>query len=161
MVKVLFVCMGNICRSPTAEAVFRQRVERAGLKKQIKIDSAGTHSYHVGGKPDARAQQAADNRGFDLSRLRARQVRVKDFGEFDYILAMDSDNLGHLQADCPEEYADKVRLFLDYRQNHQEQDVPDPYYGGRKGFEYVLDLVEDAADGLLAEIVVKFGFNIK
>lgn len=155
MVKVLFVCMGNICRSPTAEGVFRCYVEQAGFKKQIIIDSAGTHSYHVGSRPDSRAQEAAAKRGFDLSRLRARQVRVDDFREFDYVLAMDRDNLACLQDDCPAEHIAKLQLFLGYARRYKEKDVPDPYYGGRKGFEYVLDLVEDAAEGLLKHITEK------
>jgi protein-tyrosine phosphatase len=153
--------MGNICRSPTAEGVFRYYVEQAGLKKQIIIDSAGTHSYHVGSKPDSRAQEAAGNRGFDLSRMRARKVSVKDFHEFDYVLAMDRDNLADLHANCPAEHRDKIRLFLDYAINYREKDVPDPYYGGRKGFEYVLDLVQDAATGLLKQITEKYALTKK
>ena len=156
MVKVLFVCMGNICRSPTAEGVFRQRVEQAGLIKQISIDSAGTHSYHVGSRPDARAQKAAEIRGFDLSRLSARRISKNDFLKFDYVLAMDSDNLMDLLSYCPSEMSDKVHLYLDYSKNYAEKDVPDPYYGGKKSFEYVLDLVEDAADGLLSDIIKKY-----
>lgn len=159
MIKVLFVCMGNICRSPTAEGVFRQRVEQAGLQKQIMIDSAGTHSYHVGSKPDARAQEAAGRRSVDLSRLRARKVSAKDFVEFDYILAMDHDNLTDLLTDCPDEYHEKVKLFLDFAVNFPEKDVPDPYYGGRKGFEHVLDLVEDGAEGLLNHIKEKYSYT--
>jgi protein-tyrosine phosphatase len=159
MIKVLFVCMGNICRSPTAEGVFRYQVEQAGFKKQIIIDSAGTHSYHVGSKPDSRAQEAAAKRGFDLSRLRARQVRVDDFREFDYVLAMDRDNLASLQDDCPAEHMAKLQLFLSYARRYKEKDVPDPYYGGRKGFEFVLDLVEDAAEGLLKHITEKHSLH--
>lgn len=155
MIKVLFVCMGNICRSPTAEGVFRHRVEQAGLGDRIVIDSAGTHSYHIGSQPDARAQKAAEKRGFDLSGLRARKVNKRDFEKFDYILAMDGDNLANLQLDCPAEHMHRARLFLEYATHYDEQNVPDPYYGGHKGFEYVLDLIEDAADGLLAEIVNK------
>ena len=160
MVKVLFVCMGNICRSPTAEGVFRDRVEQAGLNKLISVDSAGTHSYHVGSAPDARAQKAAGKRGINLGKLRARKVRLKDFENFDYILAMDNDNLDSLRMDCPPEYIDRLNLFLDFAKHYEERYVPDPYYGGSKGFEYVLDLVEDAADGLLTEISSKYGFKI-
>lgn len=159
MVRVLFVCMGNICRSPTAEGVFRRLVEDAGLTREIKIDSAGTHSYHVGSKPDARAQDAAGKRGFDLSRLRARKVSPKDYREFDYILAMDRNNQADMLADCPDEYREKVQLFLDYAVHYSEKEVPDPYYGGRKGFEFVLDLVEDAARQLLDQIVTKHGLK--
>ncbi len=152
MIKVLFVCMGNICRSPTAEGVFRQRIEQAGLHEKVLVDSAGTHSYHVGCEPDKRSQLAAQARGIDLSQLTARKVRPGDFKEFDYVLAMDRDNLMDLQASCPHEQANKVRLFLDYATRSREKDVPDPYYGGDRGFEYVLDLIEDAAAGLLSHI---------
>ena len=148
--------MGNICRSPTAEGVFRQRVEKAGLQKQISIDSAGTYSYHVGSKPDHRAMEAASKRGIDLSRLRARKVSLNDFQDFDYVLAMDNDNLANLQSECPTDQLNKVQLFLDYATQHSDKEVPDPYYGGRNGFEYVLDLVEDASDGLLAKIINKY-----
>lgn len=152
MIKVLLVCMGNICRSPTAEGVFRQQVEAAGLAKQIHIDSAGTHDYHIGSAPDGRAQAAAAKRGYDLSRLRGRQVGQHDFREFDYILAMDMDNLTRMQAHCPAEHAHKIGLFLEYSKNFLEREVPDPYYGGNAGFEKVLDMVEDAGRGLLAHI---------
>ena len=153
MIKVLFVCMGNICRSPTAEGVFRQHIEQAGLHDRILVDSAGTHSYHVGSEPDERAQAAAQARGIDLSRLTARKVHPDDFEEFDYVLAMDRDNLIDLRASCPQRQTNKVSLFLDYATKFRKKDVPDPYYGGEKGFEYVLDLVEDAAAGLLSRIV--------
>ncbi len=152
MIKVLLVCMGNICRSPTAEGVFRRQVEAAGLAKQIHIDSAGTHDYHVGSAPDGRAQTAAAKRGYDLSRLRGRQVGQPDFRDFDYILAMDMDNLTRMQAQCPAEHAHKIGLFLEYSKNFLEREVPDPYYGGGAGFEKVLDMVEDAGQGLLAHI---------
>ena len=152
MIKVLFVCMGNICRSPTAEGVFRQMVEAAGLAREIEIDSAGTHDYHVGDEPDRRAQQTAARRGYDLSKLRGRQVSDTDFSEFDYILAMDGHNLANLQRRCPQEHAHKLRLFLEFGHNTVQRDVPDPYYGGTQGFENVLNMVEDAAEGLLAEI---------
>lgn len=151
-IKVLFVCMGNICRSPTAEGVFTHLVQASGLHGQIHIDSAGTHSYHVGAAPDNRAQAAAKGRGYDLSGLRGRQVVVKDFAEFDYVLAMDHDNMANLKRLCPDAHLDKVRLFLSFSSRFPGQEVPDPYYGGPRGFEHVLDMTEDAAKGLLAEI---------
>lgn len=152
MIKVLFVCMGNICRSPTAEAAFRSLVKAHGLERQIMIDSAGTHDYHVGEQPDPRAQQAGRVRGYDLCSLRGRQVTPADFRKFDYILAMDLDNLIHLQKICPTEHSAKLGLLMDYARHHKEREIPDPYFGGTKGFEKVLDMVEDAAAGLLAEI---------
>lgn len=152
MIKVLFVCMGNICRSPTAEGVFRHLVQAVGMEQEIHIDSAGTHDYHVGDTPDRRAQQAAGRRGYDLAKLRGRQVGVEDFAQFDYILAMDSDNLGNLKRICPPEHAGKVHLLMEYSKNYETREVPDPYYGGLQGFEKVLDMVEDAAEGLLREI---------
>ncbi len=150
--RVLFVCMGNICRSPTAEGVFRDKVEKAGLEKQIEIDSAGTHGFHVGSTPDVRAQKTALSRGYDLSSLRGRQVSDQDFASFDYVLAMDRDNLHNLRQRCPEQYKHKVRLYLAFSSRFPNLNVPDPYYGGGKGFEQVLDMVEDAAEGLLREI---------
>jgi protein-tyrosine phosphatase len=146
-IKVLFVCMGNICRSPTAEGVFRHVIQQQGTADRFMVDSAGTHAYHVGEQPDRRAQQTARARGIDLAFIRARKVTRSDFAEFDYILAMDSDNYQNLLAICPAEYEDKVKLFLDYATNSHEQDVPDPYYGGQQGFEHVFDLVEDASHG--------------
>jgi protein-tyrosine phosphatase len=148
-VKVLFVCMGNICRSPTAEGVFKGLVERAGLGEEIVSDSAGTHDYHVGEAPDPRAQSAARARGYDLSRLCARQVKPRDFSEFDYVLAMDEANLGQLRHLCPPGHAGKVRLFMEFAGQGAPREVPDPYYGGAPGFERVLDLVERASRGLL------------
>lgn len=152
MIKVLFVCMGNICRSPTAEGVFRAQVAAAGLAPHIHIDSAGTHDYHIGDPPDSRAQAAGAARGYKLSRLRGRQIGPRDFIEFDYILAMDMDNLSHLQARCPDEHAHKLGLFMAYGKNFLEREIPDPYYGGASGFEKVLDMVEDAGRGLLEQI---------
>lgn len=152
MIKVLFVCMGNICRSPTAEAVMRHQVERAGLSDTIFIDSAGTHDYHIDEAPDQRAQRAAKKRGYDLSGLRGRQVDAPDFREFDYILAMDQHNLAMLKRHCPPEHAKKLELFMSYATRHPATAVPDPYGGGPEGFERVLDMIEDAAAGLLAEI---------
>ncbi|HEX5337089.1 MAG TPA: low molecular weight protein-tyrosine-phosphatase [Gallionella sp.] len=151
-VSVLFVCMGNICRSPTAEAVFRHYVENAGLSESIRIDSAGTHDYHIGEAPDARTQRAAQQRGYDMSGLRGRQVEPGDFLRFDYVLAMDLANLAILQRIAPPDSDTQARLFLEYARRHNEREVPDPYYGGADGFERVLDMVEDAAEGLLQHI---------
>jgi protein-tyrosine phosphatase len=151
-VSVLFVCMGNICRSPTAEAVFRHYVENAGLSESIVIDSAGTHDYHIGHAPDVRAQHAAGQRGYDMSGLRGRQVESLDFERFDYILAMDRANLAILQYLAPRGHKRQLGLFLDYARHKSEREVPDPYYGGEQGFESVLDMVEDAAQGLLQHI---------
>lgn len=149
---ILMVCMGNICRSPTAEGVLRRKAEAVGMMPQLHIDSAGTHDYHVGNPPDARAQKAALGRGYDLATLRGRQVSDQDFETFDYVLAMDRDNLTNLRQRCPEQHKHKVKLFLAFSSRFPNLNVPDPYYGGNKGFEQVLDMVEDAADGLLAAI---------
>lgn len=151
MIKVLFVCMGNICRSPTAEGVFRHKVEQASLQEQISIDSAGTHAYHVGNPPDARAQDAALKRNIDLSRQRARRVDADDFSTYDYVIAMDGSNKRDLLSICPAGFEDRVRLFLDFS-DCNETEVPDPYYGQGRGFEIVLNLVEDAAEGLLNHV---------
>jgi protein-tyrosine phosphatase len=151
-ISVLFCCMGNICRSPTAEAVFRSRVDEAGLAQQILIDSVGTHDYHIGNPPDLRTQRAARQRGYDMSGLRGRQVEVADFTRFDYVLAMDNANMAILQRLCPQPQRDRLGLFLEYAGSHREREVPDPYYGGEDGFERVLDMVEDAAAGLLMHI---------
>jgi protein-tyrosine phosphatase len=150
--RVLFVCMGNICRSPTAEGVFRHLVEQQGLAAKIIIDSAGTHDYHIGNPPDARSQAAAARRGYDLSGLRARQVVPDDFAAFDYVLAMDKGNLDLLRQQCPEASRGKLKLFLAFAEHIEMREVPDPYYGGAQGFEQVLDLVEHAAQGLLRDI---------
>jgi len=143
--------MGNICRSPTAEGFFRRLVEDAGLEEHIMTDSAGTHSYHVGAQPDSRAQKASLKRGIDLSDLRGRQAQPDDFERFDYILAMDSSNHSDLLQLAGGE-ADNLYMFLEFSDNFSERDVPDPYYGGDQGFEHVLDLVQDAAQGLLQHI---------
>jgi len=150
--KVLFVCMGNICRSPTAEVVFRHYVGQEGLADQIHIDSAGTHDYHIGDPPDPRTQHAALQRGYDMSALRGRQVEAGDFNHFDYVLAMDHANLSILQRLRPSEARSHLGLFLEFAERHEEREVPDPYYGGKDGFERVLDMVEDAAEGLLRHI---------
>jgi protein-tyrosine phosphatase len=152
MIKVLFVCMGNICRSPTAHGVFTKVVEDQLLSDTIKTDSAGTHAYHVGEPPDRRAQAAAKRRGVDLSQLRARKVSPVDFELFDYVLAMDEDNYRELELICPVGYEHKLRLFLDFAPQLNTREVPDPYYGGESGFERVLDLIEAASEGLLEEI---------
>lgn len=155
-VSVLFVCMGNICRSPTAEGVFRKLVSDEGLSEQIEIDSAGTHAYHAGEQPDRRAQAAAERRGVSLSDIRARRVAPTDYSRFDYVLAMDRLNLTMLTAQAGQEYAERVTLFLDFTDG-KESEVPDPYYGGSAGFERVLDLVEDASQGLLGRIREQHG----
>ncbi len=151
-VRVLFVCMGNICRSPTAQGIFRNLVQEAGLEEFIEVDSAGTHAYHVGNPPDQRAQETAQRRGLELSDLRARQVSQEDFERFDYILAMDEDNHYSLSLVCPLEYQEKLGLLMEYAPHWGEREVPDPYYGGDQGFEQVFDMVEAACQGLLEEI---------
>ena len=148
-VKVLFVCMGNICRSPTAQGVFEKLVSEHELTDRIVIDSAGTHAYHIGEAPDARATVAASRRGIDLSTQRARRVAPVDFDEFDYVLAMDSSNYADLSELCAEEHGNKLRLFLEFADVPGVSDVPDPYYGGTTGFERVLDLIEEGSQGLL------------
>ena len=148
---VLFVCMGNICRSPTAEGVFRHHVESAGLADRIEIDSAGTHAYHVGEPPDRRARAAAERRGMSLEGIYARRVDVRDYERFDYIIAMDEDNLYRLRQEAPDRHTANLHLFLEFAAA-EEVEVPDPYYGGAAGFERVLDLVEDASKGLLKKL---------
>lgn len=147
-INVLFVCMGNICRSPTAEGVFRHHVEQAGLSDRFFIDSAGTHAYHVAEPPDRRAIAAAERRGISLQGIKARRVVAEDFETFDWIIGMDDDNIRRLQERSPEEAQSKIRRFLEFA-NDPETEVPDPYYGGSAGFERVLDLVESASQGLL------------
>jgi len=150
-IKILFVCLGNICRSPTAEGVFRRLAEEAGLGDRVVIDSAGTGDYHIGSRPDERACEAAARRGYDLGSLRARQVNREDFAKFDYVLAMDEQNLRALTQLSSSEHAHKVKLFTDFCTTGACA-VPDPYAGGPEGFELVLDLVEDCARGLLHHI---------
>ncbi len=152
MVKVLFVCLGNICRSPLAEGVFRELVAREGLAGRISVDSAGTQGYHVGEAPDRRARAAALARGVDIGDLRARTLRARDFAEFDYVLAMDGANQRAMEALRPPGSAARVALFLYFAPELGTREVPDPYYGGTEGFERVLDMVEAGARGLLAEI---------
>jgi len=156
-VSVLFVCMGNICRSPTAEGVFRHVVEEAGLADRIKVDSAGTHAYHIGEPADRRARAAAERRGISLEGIAARRVRDEDFAGFDYIVAMDRLNHVTLVDQADAEHHDKIRLFLEYSAG-REDDVPDPYYGGSAGFERVLDLVEEASRGLLETLRSRHSF---
>lgn len=150
--QILFVCMGNICRSPTAEAVFRDVVRREGRNFDVVIDSAGTHAYHVGEPPDNRAIAAARRRGIAMQDLRARVVTREDFLRFDLVLAMDEENLAHLVRIAPAGQRQRIQLLLDYAPEAGMREVPDPYYGGESGFEQVLDLVEEAAHGLLAAL---------
>jgi protein-tyrosine phosphatase len=149
---VLFVCTGNICRSPTAEAVLRRMAADAGVAHLITVDSAGTHGYHVGEPPDARTQAVARARGYDLSRLRARKIAHEDFSSFDLILAMDRGHHEILTQIAPPTTGHKIAMMLAYARRAQTLDVPDPYYGGPGGFELVLDLIEDAAAGLLESL---------
>jgi protein-tyrosine phosphatase len=153
-IRILFVCTGNICRSPTAEGVFRHVVEQAGLADRIIAESAGTHGYHIGEAPDPRSQAAAAERGYDLSALRARRVERKDFDEFDYILAMDGTHMEILRRLCPPRHARKLRLFMEFGADPAAREVPDPYYGDGEGFEHVLDLVEGASRGLLDHLKI-------
>lgn len=150
--RILFVCLGNICRSPTAEAVFRAVAARDAPELTIEVDSAGTAGYHIGEPPDARTRQAASRRGYDMSPLRARVVEPRDFEDFDLILAMDRENLNVLKRRAPEQRRDRVRLFLEFVPEATVTEVPDPYYGGPNGFEEVLDLVEAATQGLLQHL---------
>jgi protein-tyrosine phosphatase len=149
---VLFLCMGNICRSPTAHGVFRHLVLEQGLSHQILTTSAGTHNYHPGEPPDARSQKHARVRGYDLSDLRARQISVHDFEQHDLLLAMDWDNLALAQQSCPPEHQRKLRRLTEFCKKHDATVVPDPYYDGDAGFEHVLDLIEDACNGLLEHV---------
>ncbi len=151
--KVLFVCLGNICRSPTAHGVMLQRVAQQSLADRIEVDSCGTGGWHAGEPPDVRATEEAHRRGYDLSPLRARQIEPADFCRFDYILAMDKSNLCDLQAQCPVGFQGHLGLFLAYAPQASADEVPDPYYGAGDGFAHVLNLVEQACDGLLEELL--------
>jgi protein-tyrosine phosphatase len=153
--RVLLVCMGNICRSPTAEGVVRSYIKNNGLGNIVEVDSAGTHGYHVGEAPDSRTQRAAMARGYNLSQLRARKVARQDLDYFDLILAMDKSNLDNLRRMSPPEMHDRIRLFMDYARNFDDDEVPDPYYGLGHGFDLVLDMVEDAAQGLVDDLKKK------
>jgi len=150
VVRILFVCMGNICRSPLAQGVFENVLRREGLEYEVFVDSAGTGAWHVGSPPDERAQRSAGQRGLDLSSQRARRITPEDCKTFDYILTMDEDNYHAVASLCRGSAV--VRPFLDFAANSPETEVPDPYYGGPDGFEHVLDLVEDASEGLLEDI---------
>ncbi|MBK7022806.1 MAG: low molecular weight phosphotyrosine protein phosphatase [Sulfuritalea sp.] len=150
--RILFVCTGNICRSPTAEGVARGLVKKLGLEEAFEFDSAATHGYHVGDTPDPRTVAAARQRGYDLAHLRARRVTDFDFIRFDHVIAMGRDHLEWLQRACPPLYHDKLALLLEFSQSFDEDEVPDPYYGGMDGFERVLDLVEDAVEQLLLRL---------
>ena len=152
---VLFVCMGNICRSPTAHAVFKRKLVDAGVAQQVKVDSAGTHNFHPGSPPDERSQVHAAKRGYDLSNLRARQILDADYANYDLILVMDWDNLAMVADECPPQHLAKVRRLTEFCLTHDAPVVPDPYHGGTKGFDEVLDLVEDACDGLLRHVKQK------
>mgnify|MGYP002641000871 FL=1 len=151
-VKVLFVCMGNICRSPTAEGAFRKLVTDEKLDASIFIDSAGTHAYHIGSPPDNRAQDTALKRDIDLSSLRGRKFTEQDYYEFDYLIAMDESNFRDMKSLDPSDGKGQLSLFMDFSTEHSETEVPDPYYGGNKGFERVFDMVQDASQGLLEHI---------
>ena len=156
---VLLVCMGNICRSPTAHGVLRHKLAQAGLGERVRVDSAGTHAYHVGSPPDARSLAHAGRRGYRFADLRARAVVEGDFERFDLILAMDWDNLALLEAQCPPHHQRKLRRLTEFCLTHDSPTVPDPYYGGDAGFEQVLDLVEDACDGLIRHLRQRQGDN--
>ena len=155
-VRVLFVCMGNICRSPTAHALFREAVTSAGLHEEIAVDSAGTHAYHIGSPPDARATATALAQDIDMTDLRARQVCASDFGKFDYVVAMDQNNLALLEASCPPAAQDRLSLMLDWAEGWGDE-VPDPYYGGDEGFIRVFNMLTEASRGLLAHIALQHG----
>lgn len=157
MFRVLFVCMGNICRSPTAEGVFKAMVANENLHDRIESDSAGTHGYHIGSPPDPRALAAAEARGYDLEQLRARRVATGDFNVFDLVLAMDTENRVALHRICPANRSDRLKLFLDFAPDLKEREVPDPYYGARSDFEHVLDLAEAGSKGLIAAIRQRIG----
>ena len=149
---VLFVCTGNICRSPTAHGVFSKLVQDRSLQHSIEVDSAGTHAYHTGERPDPRATAAAAKRGYDLKHLRARKIDVSDFAKYEYILAMDNQNLKDLLKACMNSEQCRIQLFMDFTRTQKQIEVPDPYYGTQKGFEVVLDLIEDACSDLLEYI---------
>jgi protein-tyrosine phosphatase len=151
-ISVLFICMGNICRSPTAEAVFRQKLAVAGLVDAVLVDSAGTHAYHIGNPPDARSTKSAALRGYNMDVLRARQAIREDIERFDYVLAMDRENLRLVQALAPAHLRDKPQLLMSFAPDYGITEVPDPYYGGDQGFEQVLDMIEAACAGLIQDI---------
>ena len=152
MVSVLFVCLGNICRSPSAEGVFRNLVKSSNLSQKIIVDSAGTSDWHIGKAPDPRAQLMAKQRNIDLQFLRARQIAIDDFSNYDYVIAMDNSNKENLLQICPDNQKHRVHLFLDFTDKFTEIEVPDPYYGGDEGFEHVFDMIMEASRGLLDDI---------
>jgi protein-tyrosine phosphatase len=151
--RLLFICLGNICRSPMAEGVFRRVIEEEGLADRFEIDSAGLGDWHVGQAPDDRAQAAAQSRGLDISGQSARQVQQEDFARFDLLLVMDRSNYGELKRRAPKAAHGKIRYFLDYAPHVGTKDVPDPFFGGAEGFDHALDLIEAAAHGLVAALV--------
>jgi len=152
---ILFVCMGNICRSPTAEAMLLKKLKDRNLIEKVQVDSAGTHNFHPNEPPDKRSQMHASQRGYDLSNLRARRVVDSDFEKFDLILTMDWDNRALLEERCPAKYLSKIRGLAEFLQNNVSTVIPDPYYSNEEGFEYVLDLIEDATDGLIKSVIEK------
>lgn len=152
---ILFVCMGNICRSPTAEAMLLKKLKDRNLIEKVQVDSAGTHNFHPNEPPDKRSQMHASQRGYDLSNLRARRVVDTDFEKFDLILTMDWDNRALLEERCPAKYLSKIRGLAEFLQNNVSTVIPDPYYSNEEGFEYVLDLIEDATDGLIKSVIEK------
>lgn len=160
-VKVLFVCLGNICRSPTAHGVFEGFVQQQDLADSIEVDSAGTGDWHIGHSPDRRSAAIAKQRGYDLSHLRARKVTTEDFSSFDYVLAMDETNLSDLSALCPAEFAGELCLFLNFHPDQSYREVPDPYYGGEEGFDHVFDMVEVASQNLLEHIISRHQLKAK
>ncbi len=155
MKKVLFVCLGNICRSPAAEGIFRKFVEEEGLSDKIKIDSAGTNGLHDGEDADPRMKKAAIERGYQLT-SKSRKIMKRDLVQFDYILAMDSSNKENILSLGDGEFDDKVELMLNYSKKHKGEEVPDPYYGGAQGFNHVIDLLEDSCKNLLNEVKASF-----
>lgn len=153
MTKILFVCLGNICRSPTAHGIFQKMIDEAGLQEKFQVDSCGTGSWHIGHHPDERMQKAALKKGYDLSTLTARKLALKDFKQFDYILAMDTRNLADIIKLAPDQYKGRIQLFLDYADDKNLLEVPDPYYGGEQGFEHVVNLIESGCEGLFDKVV--------
>ena len=156
-VRILFVCMGNICRSPTAHAVFERLIEAEGLADRVEVDSAGTHAYHVGEAPDPRARETAQRRGLSMDHLRARKVTPADLETFDLVVAMDQANLDELAQICPSGHEEKLTLFMRFAPHFGRDEVPDPYYGGPNGFELVFDMVEEASRGLLEHLRRQYG----
>lgn len=159
MVGILFVCMGNICRSPLAEGVFRKHAVAAGLADDVQIDSCGTISYHAGNEPDRRAQAVARQNGVDLSSLRARQLRPADYQDFDYLLAMDAENLRNMMDRAPDGFAGRAELFLAFAPELQTTEVPDPYYGGAEGFDHCYHLIDTASRNLIAHLRAEHGIG--